>query len=228
MFLGCAPKQPAQPPAPAADSGEEESTDEASHVHHGGHHKFDDPEKWAKIFEAPEREAWQKPDEIIAGLALAKDAVIADIGAGTGYFAVRFAQAVPDGKVFANDIEASMTAYMGRRARRDGITNLFPVLGSAIDPALPEDVDVVFLCDVFHHIEHVDSFFLPVLRRLKPGGKLVIVDFKPEAPEDAPGPPANMRIAAQTVVSQLVELGFQEVSIDNTTLPYQYIAVLTH
>jgi len=226
--LGCAPKQPPQPPTPVADSGEAEPTDESSHAHHGGHHKFDDPEKWAKVFEAPERAAWQKPDEVVASLQLAQDAVVADIGAGTGYFAVRFAQAVPDGKVFANDIEASMVAYMGRRARREQITNLFPVLGSAIDPALPEDVDVVFLCDVFHHIEQVESFFLPVLRRLKPGGKLVIVDFKPEAPKDSPGPPAKMRIAAETVVNQLTELGFQEVSIDNDTLPYQYIAVLTH
>lgn len=227
-FTGCGPKQNSNPPNGHADhEAGNEGPMHGTHKHHGGHHKFDDPEAWAKEFDSPERAAWQKPDEVIASLGLTEDAVVADIGAGTGYFAIRFAKAVPNGKVFANDIEAAMVAYLSRRARRDGVSNLFAVKGSPIDPALPEPVDVAFMCNVFHHIEQPDAFFLPVLRNLKPGGKLVIVDFKPDAPEDAPGPPPEMRISAEDVFAKLEALGFARVEVNTDLLPYQYIAVLT-
>ncbi len=222
---GCGPKKGAD----VTDTDETaKPKHKHGHQHKGGHHKFDDPEAWAEMFDSPERAAWQKPDEVVASLGLPEDAVVADIGAGTGYFSMKFAAAVPKGKVFANDVEAAMVAYLSRRARREGFSNLYAVKGSAIDPALPEPVDVVFMCNVFHHIEQPDSFFLPILRTLKPGGKLVIVDFKPDAPEDAPGPPAEMRIAADDVFQQLEALGFSRVKVDNDMLPYQYVAELTH
>lgn len=89
---------------------------QAPHTHR---HAFSDAERWARIFEDPARDAWQKPDEVVQALRLAPDAVVADIGAGTGYFAARLARAVPNGRVFAVDIEPDMVRYLTERARRE-------------------------------------------------------------------------------------------------------------
>lgn len=193
------------------------------HRAHGKHHRFDDPEAWAKEFDSAERIAWQRPDAVIAKIAPAKSAVVADLGAGTGAFAVRFAAAVPEGKVIANDVEATMVEYLGKRAAEAGLANLVAVQGTADDPKLPEDVDLAFMCDVFHHIEDVPKFFAAVRERTKAGGRLVIVDFKKDAPDDAPGPPAAMRVASSDVVKALTELGYRVAEVDTTTLEYQYI-----
>jgi SAM-dependent methyltransferase len=82
------------------------------------HHSFEDADKWAKEFDNPERDAWQKPDEILDALCLRRTSFVADIGAGTGYFSVRIAKLVPEGKIFAADIEPDMVRYLGERARR--------------------------------------------------------------------------------------------------------------
>lgn len=198
---------------------------EGEHRHHGGHHRFEDPERWAKEFDGPERLRWQKPDAVIAGLGLAADAVVADIGAGTGTFAVRFARALPQGKVYANDVEAGMVEYLGKRAREEGLANVTPVLGEAGDPRLPAGLNLAFMCDVFHHVEDVAGFFGHVRESLKPGGRLVIVDFKKDAPEDAPGPPAAMRVALAEVIARLEPVGFQVERVDESLLEFQYVVV---
>lgn len=196
------------------------------HGGHGGHHRFDDPARFAKMFDSEERIAWQKPDAVIAGLGLAEDAVIADIGAGTGTFAVRFAKALPRGKVYANDIEPAMVAHLGERAAAEGLTNVVPVLGTAADPKLPDGLDLAFVCDVFHHIEAPSSFFAHVLKSLKPEGRLVIVDFKKEAPEGSPGPPKAMRLRSEEVIAALSPLGLVVERVDEAMLEFQYLIVL--
>lgn len=195
------------------------------HRHHGGHHRFDDPEAWAAEFDSPERIAWQKPDAVIAKLGLSKSAVVADLGAGTGTFTVRLAAAVPEGKVFANDIEASMVAYVEKRARKEGLGNVIAIRGENDDPRLPEEIDLAFMCDVFHHIGDVPAFFGSVREHLQRDGRLVIVDFKKDAPEDAPGPPKAMRVRSEELVRQLAALGFVVQEVDTTTLEYQYIVI---
>jgi cyclopropane fatty-acyl-phospholipid synthase-like methyltransferase len=97
------------------------------------HHRFEDPEKWAKEFDDPERDAWQKPEEILDALRLTRTSSVADIGAGTGYFNVRIAKRIPEGKVFAADIEPEMVRYLGERAQREHLANLVPVLANADD-----------------------------------------------------------------------------------------------
>src|SRR6266496_1223846 len=92
-------------------------------------HRFGDAEKWAKVFDDPERDAWQKPHEVIEALALAPDAVVADIGSGTGYFAVRLARFVPKGRVYGVDTEPGMVKYLAERARREGLANLVSIAG---------------------------------------------------------------------------------------------------
>lgn len=131
-------------------------------------HRFDDPAAWTKEFESAERTAWQQPDALLASLALRPDAKIADLGAGTGYFAVRFAAIATAGKVYAVDIEPNMVAWLGTRASNEGLGNLVAVQGSASDPQLPEPVDLVFMCNVFHHLADARAYFEAVAASLRP------------------------------------------------------------
>lgn len=195
------------------------------HAHHK-HHRFDDAEQWAKQFDNPERDAWQRPDAVLDFIGLAPDARVADLGAGTGYFAMRMAKRTPQGRVFANDIEPDMVRYLGERADKEGLKNLQPVQGNASDPALPEAVDVVFLCNVFHHIEHRPAYFRKVAQRLRPGGRVVIVDFKKDAAADIPGPPPAMRIAQAALVDELAAAGLVLQRANRDLLPHQYIVEL--
>lgn len=189
----------------------------------GGHHdhRFADAEKWARIFDDPERAAWQKPDEAIRTLRLPADAVVADIGAGTGYFAVRLARAVPQGRVFAVDAEPDMVRYLGERARREGLANLVPVQAGPDDPKLPAPVDVVLLVNTYHHISGRVEYFRRLRSSLKPGGRVAIIDFRPEAPM---GPPRAARVASTAVTEELLRAGYVLVG-NHGVLPHQYFLV---
>jgi len=159
----------------------------------GGHHDhgFSDAEKWARIFDDPEREAWQKPDEVVRTLRPPADATVADIGAGTGYFAVRLARAVPKGKVFAVDVAPDMVRYLAERTKREGLANLTPVQATPSNPKLPAPVDIVLLVNTYHHIPWRVEYFRHLRASLKPGGRVAIIDFRVESPV---GPPAAARL----------------------------------
>jgi cyclopropane fatty-acyl-phospholipid synthase-like methyltransferase len=131
----------------------------AAQTHHTHQHSFEGAEQWAKEFDDPDRDAWQKPHEVIQALALKPDAVIADIGAGTGYFSVRLAHMVPKGRVYGVDTEPDMVKYLAERAKRDGLKNLIAVHAAPDDPRLPEKVDLIIMVDTFHHIEGRDRYF---------------------------------------------------------------------
>ena len=102
----------------------------AAQTPHTHQHGFDDAQKWAKVFDDPERDAWQKPHEVIQALALRPGAVIADIGAGTGYFTMRFAHMVPKGRVYAVDTEPAMVKHLAERAKANGLHNVTAVAGA--------------------------------------------------------------------------------------------------
>jgi SAM-dependent methyltransferase len=203
------------------------------HHHHHGHggvnehgykgHRFDDPEQWTKQFESPERTAWQKPDEVIASLTLASDATVADLGAGTGYFAVRFAAAAPQGKVYAVDIEPNMVAWLTERAQKEGLANLVAVQAEPDDPRLPEPVAVVFMCNVFHHLADPQAYFEAVAGKLVTGGRVVIVDFRKDNPDHAPGPPAAMRMEAEQIIAIMRAAGYELRRDDRQLLEWQYL-----
>lgn len=215
---------------------DEAKSDEPTHHHghhgdpgnvneHGyrGHHRFDDPAAWAAEFESPEREAWQQPDRVVASLGLAPDDRVADIGAGTGYFAVRFAAAVPQGKVYAVDIEPSMVEWLAKRGAEQGLSNFEAIAGGSDDPNLPEAVDVVFMCNVFHHLADAKAYFGTVARKLEPDGRVVIVDFRADNPDHAPGPPKAMRMAADEVITIMQSAGYELVRRDEELLEWQYV-----
>ena len=184
-------------------------------------HSFSGAEKWAHVFDDPKRDAWQKPHEVIQALALKPDAVIADIGAGTGYFAMRFANMVPKGRVYGVDIEPDMVKYLAERAKREKRGNVVAVAGAPDDPRLPEKVDLILMVDVYHHVGERESYFRKLRGSLKPGGRVAIIDFRLDAPE---GPPRAMRVAPERVIAELKGAGYA-LAKDHRFLPNQYFLV---
>ncbi len=193
----------------------------AAQSHHTGHHSFSDAEAWSKKFDDPKRDAWQKPHNVIQALQLKPDAVVADIGAGTGYFAVRFAHMVPKGRVLAVDTEPDMVKFLGERARRESLGNLTAVAGEPGNPRLPEKADLVILVDVYHHIEKREAYFRQLQQSLKADGRVAIIDFKMDSPE---GPPPAARIAPDRVKKEMLGAGYA-VAQEHAFLPYQYFIV---
>lgn len=184
-------------------------------------HSFGDAEKWAQIFDDPKRDAWQKPHEVIQALALKPDAVIADIGSGTGYFSVRFANMTPKGRVYGVDTEPDMVKFLADRAKREGLRNITAVAGAPDNPRLPEKADLIILVDVFHHIDEREQYFRKLRVSLKPGGRLAIIDFRMDSPE---GPPKSARIDPDRVKAELKRAGYA-LAKEHTFLPNQYFLV---
>jgi ubiquinone/menaquinone biosynthesis C-methylase UbiE len=220
--------------AAAAQSGEEPAAGDHRHAppghehaltHEGPvEHSFADAEAWAERFESADRDEWQLPDRVVAALGLEPGMSVADIGSGTGYFARRFAEAVgPSGTVWAADVEPGMAVYVRRRADEDGQRNLVPVLASYDDPRLPDGgVDLVFICNTWHHIADRVDYARRLAGDLAPGGRVAIVDFLPgELPV---GPRPEHKLSAEEVTAELVEAGYRLVDSADF-LPYQYLLV---
>jgi cyclopropane fatty-acyl-phospholipid synthase-like methyltransferase len=188
---------------------------------HTHEHGFAGAENWAKVFDDPARDDWQKPHEVITALGLAADAKVADIGAGTGYFAVRIANMTPRGRVYAVDIEPDMVTYLAERARREGLTNLQAVQAKPDDPALPEKVDCVLVVDTYHHIGDRVSYFRRLRQRLKPNAQVAIIDFTADSPV---GPPKSGRLPPSQVSDEMKAAGYTQVAL-HSFLPYQYFLV---
>ena len=184
------------------------------------HRHFDDAERWSEVFDHPSRAAWQKPAEVIRALELAPDAALADIGAGTGYFAVRLARAAPQGRVFAVDVSPSMVRHLESRARREKLANLVAHRADADDPRLPQPVDLAILVDTYHHIGDREAYFGKLRGSLTSRGRLAIIDFRP----DSPVGPRHGRIAPDTVKAELARAGYR-LAAEHDFLPYQYFLV---
>ena len=195
----------------------------AAQTPHTHQHSFSGAEQWAHIFDDPKRDAWQKPHEVIQALALKPDAVIADIGAGTGYFSARFANMVPKGRVYGVDIEPDMVKYLAERAKREGLKNLTAIAGAPEDPRLPEKADLIILVDVYHHIENRERYFSHLQKSLKPGGRVAIIDFRLDSPQ---GPPVGARITPERVTAELRRAGYA-LSQEHGFLPNQYFLIFT-
>lgn len=195
----------------------------SGHAHgmHTHDHSFSDAAKWSKMFDDPQRDEWQKPHELIQALALAPDAVVADIGAGTGYLAVRLAHMTPRGRVYGVDVEPGMARFLKDRAAKAGIANLTAVLAPAGPLRLPERVDMAVLLDVYHHIPERPTYFRALRESLKPGGRVAVIDFRLDAPA---GPPASARLAPERVRAEMAQAGYRVVR-EYDFLPYQYFLV---
>lgn len=236
VLAGCAGHKAASGPASAPQDhapghGHDEGHEPGHHHHddgrpgaaHGGHmaHRFDDPEYWSKRFDAPERDAWQKPAEVVAALELEPGMTVADIGAGTGYFLPHLSRAVgAGGKVLALDVEPKLVEHMKKRAETTGLANTEARLIPYDDPKLPAgETDRVIIVDTWHHIAARAAYARKVFEGLRPGGALYVVDFTVDSPH---GPPKKHRIPAEVVVTTLKTAGF-EAEVIEETLPRQFI-----
>jgi ubiquinone/menaquinone biosynthesis C-methylase UbiE len=191
---------------------------QAPHTHE---HSFSGAEHWADVFDDPSRDAWQKPHRVIETLALEPDAAVADIGAGTGYFAVRLARFLPQGRVYAVDIEPDMVTYLADRAKREGLDNVTAVAGAPDDARLPGKVDLVIMVDTYHHIGQREAYFRKLAQWFKPGGRVAIIDFNAKSKI---GPPPAQRIASKRVTAEMAKAGYR-LQGEHRFLPNQYFLV---
>lgn len=138
----------------------------------------------ADWLDRPERLKEERTDKLLDLLPLKKGMVIADVGAGSGYFSFPIAERVgASGKVYAVDIQKEMVALIQQRIRVRGIKNVIPVLGTTMDPLLPRDtVDLIFMVDVYHELSHPYEMTEAMVRALKPGGLLAFVEYRLEDP----------------------------------------------
>lgn len=191
------------------------------------HHDFSEIQKWIDRFEDPSREEWQKPDLVVELLGLKPGQNVADIGAGTGYFTRRMARRIlPGGVAVAVDIEPGFFPYVNQRALEAQQDNIFTQLALVDNPRLsPGTYDMIFICDTLHHIDHRAEYYAWLRRGLRPGGRVVVVDFFKDM--DIPvGPKPSERLAPGALRMEFEAAGFT-VSIDAETLPYQYILIAT-
>lgn len=191
---------------------------QAPHTHD---HSFRDAKKWSEVFDDPKRDAWQKPHEVIQALALKPDAIVADIGSGTGYFAARFAHMVPKGRVYGLDTEPDMVKHLAERAKREGLANLTALKVAPNDPRLPEQADLAIFVDVYHHVEERERYFAKLRDSLKAGGRVAVIDFRMDSPV---GPPPAARIAPEQVKAELLRAGYV-LEREHGFLPNQYFLV---
>jgi ubiquinone/menaquinone biosynthesis C-methylase UbiE len=188
------------------------------------HRLHHDSQAYIAMLEDPARDGYQKPAEVVKALDVKPGETIADIGAGSGYFAVRLAEAVgPKGRVDAVDVEANMILFLNQRIRDAALWQIRTILAPPDDPLLGDgSVDRFFICDTWHHIEAKERYLSLMKRMLKPGGQVVMIDFqKKELPV---GPPVSMKIAREDLVTQLEAAGFR-MAREETFLPYQYFLI---
>ena len=188
------------------------------HGHH--HHSFADAEALAQSLDNPERDAWQQPNEVLRAMDLMPTMCVADVGAGTGYFAVRLARAVPAGEVIASDLEPNMLQFIAERAARERLPNLRTVLATALNAGLArESVDRILVVHVWHHVADREAFARDLMGALRPGGRLFIVEFAMDAQH---GPPESMRLTPEATIASLRAAGVAA-TISPATIAQQYI-----
>jgi arsenite methyltransferase len=187
--------------------------------HHQQHKAPASAAEYAKVLENPERDAWQRPREVIDALALRKGELVADLGAGSGYFTRRLAHHAS--KVYAVDLDAKLLEM----AKASSPSNVETVLAAADDPKLAEaSVDTVFICDVLHHIDGRPAYLAKLAKALKPGGRIAVVDFhKRPLPV---GPPPGMKLTPEEVRREFETAGFT-FKTAHTFLPHQYFLEFT-
>lgn len=176
------------------------------------------------LLEAPDRDIWQHPDQIMDTLGIAEGAVVADIGAGSGWFTIRLARRVgPNGIVYAEDVQPEAITAISRRVNAEGLLNVKPRLGKGSDPLLPvAALDAALLVDAYHEIEDRITVLRNLATSLRPGGRIGVVNFKLEG--GGPGPPMEERVPPEVVVQDAARAGLRLLS-QEAFLPYQYFLV---
>ncbi len=172
--------------------------------------KNPDVKDFIKKFESTNREVYVKRDEIVAALGLKSGMAVADVGAGTGLFTRLFAEKVgPGGKVYAVDVAKSFLAHIARDAAKRGYDQVVTVLATQDSTSLPESsVDLVFLSDVYHHLEKPEKTLASIYRALRPGGGLAVIDFERVEGRSSAFVLKHVRATKAVVIKEIERAGF--------------------
>jgi ubiquinone/menaquinone biosynthesis C-methylase UbiE len=177
------------------------------------------------LLEGPDRDAWQRPDQIMDELGIAEGSVVADLGAGGGWFTIRLARRVgPNGVVYAEDVQHEMIEAMRRRVERLGLRDRVRfILGKELDPELPAGaLDAALIVGTYPEMKQPVTLLRNLARSLKPGGRIGVVDFTKEG--GGPGPPMEERVDPERVIADFKSAGLRLTSRPNF-LRYQYMLV---
>jgi len=168
-------------------------------------------EEWAKTLESPNRAATQKVGEVLAKLSLKPRMIVADIGAGSGFFSRPLAKAVaPGGKVYAVDIQQGLLDYIDKRDKDEHISNVQTVLGEFDDPKIPaRDVDLAFINDVLHHIEHRAVYLKALGTYMKPSGRIAIIEMNKDDPNTGHKNQPELLVAREEILEWMSAAGFK-------------------
>jgi ubiquinone/menaquinone biosynthesis C-methylase UbiE len=174
--------------------------------------------------EGPDRAEWQNPDRIMDALGVGEGVVVADLGAGSGWFTIRLANRVgPNGIVYAEDVQRQMIDSITRRVERLGLKNVRTVLGTANDPRLPAGaLDAVLIVDSYHEMEQPVALLKNLARSLKADGRIGIVNFTKDG--GGPGPAIEYRVDPERVIADARAAGLELQSRQNF-LKYHYMLV---
>lgn len=172
-----------------------------------------DVETWQQRFESPKREVYRLRHEIVAAMQLRPGTDVADIGAGTGFFTLLFARAVgPQGRVYAVDIAEEFLAAIRERAAAAGLTNVVTVRCPEREVALPAgSIDLAFICDTYHHFADPVAYMGSVRRALRPGGRLVVIDFERIEGRSPAWILRHVRAGREEVIEQIRRAGFEPI-----------------
>jgi SAM-dependent methyltransferase len=180
---------------------------------------FAEADKYIAFLERADRATWQRPDAVVSALSLRGDETVVDVGAGSGYFTFRLAAALPRGRVIALDIEPEMVRHVHHRAMQEGLDNVEARLISSDEPDVPEAADLVFICDVLHHVTNRPDWLAGLARQLESGTRLAVVEFREGSlPE---GPPEAMKIPTHRIRQEIEAAGFSLLADHSPLLPYQ-------
>lgn len=210
------------PAAHAHAAAQGDDSDDSNATHANAHMHRIPFEQLVANFESPARDAWQKPDAVMAFIGDVRGKTVMDIGSGTGYFSFRLARA--GAHVICADVDPRFLDYIGERMQKEGIDPAtMERRHLAVDsPGLAAgEADLVLLVDVYHHVADRAAYFAQVRAGLAPGGRLLVIDFFKR--DDPVGPPADIKVGADTVVAELTRAGFSRFAIERDLLPYQYL-----
>ncbi len=174
------------------------------------------------LLEGPDRDAYQRPEQIMDTLLIGDGSTVADLGAGGGWFTVRLSRRVgPNGRVYAEDIQPQMIEAIERRVQREGLRNVKTVLGTPTDPKIPDaSLDAVLIVDAYHEIEQPITLLRNVAKSLKRTGMIGIVNYKKDG--GGPGPAMEERVDAEQVIGDARAAGLGLRKRENF-LRYQYL-----
>ena len=177
----------------------------------------------APWLERPEREREERPDLVMSALDLKPGDRVADLGCGTGYFSWRMAQIVGEkGIVYGVEIQKEMLALLDQQMKRRGLANVRGILGTTNDPKLPEPVDLVLMVDVYHEFDQPLEMMMAVCSQLKPGGRVVFIEYRGEDPT-VPIKPLHKMTEAQ-VKKEMTALPLEHVETVKS-LPRQHLVI---